>query len=214
MGIIRGRGAIPQKWLEPIGESIQNVCLNTFLRVPKTLRELTGQTIDEAIKINNVKEYPLNIESGDSSIEKSWIENLKNKEAAREIHNIPPYELSFDLPHIKIAVDYLDGPNIKEGVEKKIKIKVDYKNHMFGHYVSMKWRLPEEWDATLGVKRGFYLSGGYATAENIMTITPGPLEGGFIYIEVEIRDRERENPYIIVVPFQCDNTIRYSAKAK
>ncbi len=209
MGIIMGRKAIPEKWVEPIGESIRNVCINCFLRVPKTLGELTSQVVDEAVKYHrNLAEYPVKLGDAPTSVSKEWHKQLQDNGAAAELWALPPYEMPFDLPHIQVCIDYLDGSQIATGVEKKIKIKVKSRYEMYEHFVTLDWRLPEDWQITPGRKSCFYT--GLSPAECEMTIIPGELDGGFRYVELEVKDSKRMNPYILTVPFQCGGAVKFS----
>jgi hypothetical protein len=211
MGIIGGRKSIPEKWIEPIGDGIQNVCVNCFLGLPKTLTELTKQTVNEALKhCNDYSNSPISIGDGKTSFDKEWMNALKSSDAAAEIWARSPYELKFDLPHVQVSIDYIDGPQIASGEEKKIKVKLKYKLNMYEHLLELSWRFPEDWEARPGKKSGFYLGGGNNPAISEISIVPGHLDGGNIYVELELKDARRMNPFVLTVPFQCKGSFTSS----
>ena len=212
LGIIGGRKSIPERWIEPIGETIQNVCLNCFLRVPKTLSELTEQVFSEALRCHIDSTSLINFDTGDTSITKEWYEQLNNIEVAAELWAKSPYELLFDLPHIQLTVDYIDGLQIKSGEKKKIRLKMNYKMNTYGQLLTISWRLPESWEIKPGIKSSYYLGGGGQPSECSFCFTPGQVEGGFQYVEIEVKDSERMYPFILTIPFQTKDTVNYSDK--
>lgn len=207
LGIIGGHKSIPKKWLEPIGESIQNICINSFLLVPKTLNELTEQVVNETLKHNNSLS-PISINDEPSSISCEYIDSLNGFEKAAELLALSPYELIFDLSHIQVIVDYIDGPQIASGADKKISVKVNYKHEVHEHLVTLTWRLPDDWEIAPGKKGCYYVGKGDKPADCLFSIIPGQLDGGFQYIELEVKDSQRMNPFILSIPFQCKDTIK------
>ena len=213
MGIIGGRKAIPGKWLAPIGEGIYTCCINCFLAKPKTLDELTEQVMDEALKTHRSPTSPVQLDAAPTHIDAAWRERLASSEAAAEVWAISPYELKFDLSHLEVIVDYIDGPEIAAGEEKEIKVRISCdKLGIYGQTVTLAWRLPEGWRVSPGRKCDCYVSG-YTkspTAECPFSITPANLDGGFHYVELEIKDRDRSNSTVLTIPFQQKDTVRYS----
>ena len=209
LGIIGGHKALPNKWLEPIGESIQNICINSFLVAPKTLNELTEQVVAETLKHNNLLST-VKLKNEPSSIDSKYLEQLNSVEAAMELWALSPYELIFDLPHINVIVNYIDGPQIASGEEKKINVKISYKHKVYEHLVTLNWRFPDDWESISGGTSCYYVGKG-KPAGCLFSMTPGQIDGGFQYIELEVKDCQRMNPFILSIPFQCKDTIKNSS---
>lgn len=207
MGIIGGRKAIPRKWLEPIGEGIYTYCINCFLRPPKTLDELTEQVLTETLKTYRSPTSPIQLDTTPTHIDDAWRGQLTKVEAAAEVWARSPYELKFDLTYVDVIIDYIDGPQIATGEEKKIKVKIMHKLCIYGQMFTLTWRVPEDWRVSPDKKGNCYL--GYPI-EHAFSITPGDFDGGFHYVELEIRDRDRSNPTVLTIPFQKKDTVHYS----
>jgi len=207
MGIIGGYKAIPEKWLKPIGEAICTCCINTFLRAPKTLGELTEQVVAETLKTHGSPAAQIQLADQPTRVDAAWRERLAGSEAAAEVWAISPYELKFDLSYIDVVIDYIDGPELAPGVEKQIKVKISHKMYIYGQMFTLAWRLPEDWKASPAKKVSCYLQ---HPVEFPFTITPGDFDGGFHYVELEIRDRDRSNPTVLSIPFQKQGTVHYS----
>jgi ADP-ribosylglycohydrolase len=210
LGIIGGRKAIPEKWLEPIGDSIQTICINCFLVVPKTLTKLADRVVTEALKGKNCLASLISINEKPSSISSEYREQLKNVEAAVKLRALSPYELSFELPQMQVIIDYIDGPQIASGETKKIRVKLKHKLNMYEHLFSTSWRLPEGWEIDPGKTSCYYVGGGDMPAECLFSITPEHLDGGFQYVELVIKDAKRMNQSVLTIPFQCKGTVRNS----
>jgi len=224
LGIMGGRKSIPGKWLSPIGESIITACLNPFVRYPHTLGELTEKVTEAALHTirttvcihNSVFGFynhksPVSLEDAPTGISGEWLGQLRKTEAAADVWSKSPFALSFDLPYAQVVVDYIDGSELASGEAKQVKVLIRYKHYIYGHTVVMNWRLPDDWQITPDRSASFYL-GGNAPCECSFSITPGKLEGGFSYIEMEIRCSERQNPAVICVPFQKKDTVHSSEK--
>jgi len=208
LGIIGGYKSIPEKWLEPIGESIRNICINCFLRVPKNLNELTEQVVKEALKHNSNTNSQIKLNSEATSVSSEYCKQLSCVEMATKLWTLSPYGLTFDLPHIQLTVDYINDLQIASGEEKKIKIKINHKLNVYEHLITLDWRLPDDWEIKPGRKSCCYVD--ERTQECSFSIIPGQVDGGFLYIELEIKDCKRMNPFILTVPFQCKDTVKNS----
>jgi len=206
MGIIGGRKAIPARWLKPIGEGIATCCINTFLRTPKTLDALTDEVTTETLKTHCSPAAPIQLADQPTSVDAAWRAQLTKTEAAAAVWAISPYELNFDLSYIDVVVDYVDGPELVPGVEKQVKVKISPKIHIYGQVFTMTWRLPEDWKCSPDKKVSCYMQ---HPVEVPFSITPGELEGGFHYVELEIKDRDRSNPTVLTIPFQKSGTVQF-----
>ena len=209
LGIINGYSNLPEKWLKPIGKSIINICINPFFAVPRTIDDLTEEVVDETLS-HNKKLSPVSIDSGLSKIEDEYFKSLKSSDQAEKIWNKSAFELCTDLPHIQIITDYIDDPCIKSSESKKVRLKIKPKFKVYETIVSVKWILPEDWEISPAPQNRIFISALRMLAEQEFVITPGKLNGGFVYIQLEIKDNERMAPYVITLPFQVQDTVKTS----
>lgn len=208
MGIIGGRRAIPKRWIEPIGESIQLKCLNCFMKAPKTLGELTEQTIDAATSHQRrTGAGGVEISDRPTAIDDAHRTNLKNSDAAAVLWASPSFEMPFDLPDLALRVDYIDGPDVETGAEKRIKVTIKGKFGVYERRIMLRWRLPEGWRVKPGAECAFYLGGNGRGATREFAVTPGELNDAFVYIELEVRDVKRSCPSLLVIPFQTKGAL-------
>jgi len=224
LGIIQGRKALPAKWTEPVGESIVNVCITPFMGAPKTLTDLATQVAEEAIHQGSgflarahgraLGVPPLTIGDGPTSITPALLARLPDSAAAAKIWARSPYVLDFEVPGLACAVDYIDGPQVSCGVEKKIKVRVgvDALLCLYEKVVSLEWRLPPGWSMPSGQRREVYLGSYDSRPEIPFTLVPGPMAEGFTFLELVVRENGRRAPTILAVPFQDRETVQYSHK--
>ena len=135
MGILYGTKGIPKDWMEHIGEKIVTCSLNegvTFL-YPKTLKELTERVVDYApvMLIQNRTSVRLTSEKDE------FEENLFEKYTKRTDTFLHKYdapirsdfanreENSFlvNFGYASAVVTYEDGPTVRAGEQKKIRIR-------------------------------------------------------------------------------------------
>jgi ADP-ribosylglycohydrolase len=209
LGIIGGRKAIPEKWLSPIGESICKVCVSCFIGYPRTLGELTDRVIETAVQTVRAQKAPLMIEDAPTDISPEWAGQLTKTEEAEKIWAIPPFALTFDLSYIQVIVDYIDGPDFVSGETKPIKVLIKHKNWIYSHKVSLRWRAPEDWQFS-PAGADVYVTP--APEETVFSVTPGKMDGGVSYLELEVRCLERSYPEIICVPVQQKGSVNFGWK--
>lgn len=140
MGIIAGNSNLPEKWIKPIGNKINIICMSSTYAgwLPKTTDEMAERIIKAIPKILDGKDY--DIEGGLKVIAKEG-ESLYNDDkqlyyqnggrdcgtylfTANEIlalkeYSIPEY---FDL--IKVVIELDKAPYVAEGEEIKLTIRV------------------------------------------------------------------------------------------
>lgn len=146
-GIIHGMEAIPQKWIDPIGRSIKTLCIN--------MGELAGQIpsdIDiftervERIAKQVVLRYCPSMELSESKptdlcdiTDKQLFSQSNGKYIYRNL-NGPIYRFN----NYEVMVDYIDGPYAKDGMPKKIRIKID-NQYKTPESININWYLHEGW---------------------------------------------------------------------
>lgn len=221
MGIIAGRKALPEKWTSPIGEAISTVCITPFMAPPRSLTALTEQVVAEALhqgkpfgmRSNELRPgaHAITIDSRTTQHDDALVEKLSGTAAAARIWSRSPYALSFELPNIRVVIDYIDGPDIASGVEKKMRIQIDrsHKLWVYEKMITVNWRLPEGWRMTPDTNISFYICGN-RPAECGISITPGAINDGFSCIELEVRENGRVLPAVIAIPFQKKSAVVFS----
>jgi len=213
LGIILGRKGLPQKWIEPIGESIQTVAVNPFpfnLKVPKTLSELTDRVMAAAFRATFDNPALLRLTHGETTFDSAFQEGLKDSEMIRErVWNRSPWELVFDLPYGELAVEYMDTAEIEPGRPSRLKISFFSKRYE-SDLVNVTWRLPEGWSAPGGT--GYSIRKYSSSIECVLI--PGDFPGPCCYIPLEVLLNGRFNPVPLSIPFQrkgaaCHDTNEY-----
>ena len=145
LGIMHGNSRLPKEWIEPLNNKIVIACVDTFDRInlPRTTDELT----DRILKLiptfipfeNNGTKYicyetehglTLDIDTNRFPL-KSIYPNLDGVKGCGNSPCVPmqeylrfPYAEKFEFPLYTAFLDYLDGPFIQVGEEKKIKIRL------------------------------------------------------------------------------------------
>lgn len=206
MGIILGRSGIPEKWVEPIGESIQTCAIDTFgqnllANLPKTLDELTERVISLADSAQREDKTLPQLVDAPTHISPEYLETLNDPCAAiKRTLTRSPYELSFALPYGQFSVDYDHGPYVTPGVAKKLTLKMSHVRFI-AKIVSVKLLLPEGWRAENSDECIFTVKYSDISAVEL-TIVPGEFSGAYYYLPVEIRVSDRLNPVVVHVPLQ------------
>ena len=201
LGIISGRKAIPQKWIEPIGEKIQTVAIDPFmLDVPKTLDELTDRVL--AAKAISDQEDPtgLRLTDGATTVTPEFKAALLGCDNVKErIWKRSSDEITSKVLWGNLAIHYENGPAILPGETKKITLTFS-KTRVNCRSVRINWHLPEGWSVTPAGQELFvkidYKS--FITVE----VTAGEFEGAFEYIPLELKISDHNSPEFVTVPFQ------------
>jgi len=155
-GIMNGIDAIPGKWIEPIGRKVKTVCLNIGElgyfgdQLPQDIDDLTDRieriakqiiwkydlpveilkdkiSKDKPVDISGLKEYSLLAGTGDISIYK----NLDG----------PIYRFDF----FDVMLNFIDGPVIKGGGSKKIKMTIENK-YKIQEFINIQWYTNDNWE--------------------------------------------------------------------
>jgi ADP-ribosylglycohydrolase len=214
MGILMGRSKLPQKWIDPIGDSIQTIAINPIgTCIPKTLTELTDRTIYLAKTIQQERPELLSTTDSSTEISEEHISSLSSSDYAKEhIWARSPYELSFSLPFGVLRIDYENGPSVKVGECKKMTINFE-SFVISGKSVDLKWILPEEWqmtparEVTIGCVH-------YLKNKLSVEITPAEISESFCYVPLDVRLNGRSNPITLNVPLQIESAIELTRKPK
>lgn len=207
MGIIKGRSGIPKKWTKPIGETIQTIAINAIpLQVPQTLSELTNRVASAAMAAQACNPDPqiLRLTEDATYISPKHIKGLNSDKEAQKIWSRSPYELTFDLPCMKLSAIYDNGPEIAAGEEKKLSIIARHPLHPDA-MITLDWGLPEDWRISPSKQLQLYSLRDLNLKIEI-ALTPGELNQAMIYIPLTVRLAGRDNPITLHVPFQSKGT--------
>lgn len=145
LGIIRGKAAIPQEWVDPIGERILTVAVDrgSFFP-PQTISDLTDQVMLQVPLMLGAYRAPMEISDARTDISGVQDLALTDGTSAKTLWNRSPHAVSHDLVHTRVTLDYGKDPDIQAG--KPFPLKVVLENLMPDHrHFDFIWHLPEGW---------------------------------------------------------------------
>jgi len=209
LGIIHGRSGLPEEWIEPIGNTIETIAIERFkLIVPETLDELTERVISQALLIRLQNPQLMSISANASRIVPDETEAFYSSEwISRRIWSQSPYALVFDLPYGELVVDYLNSPEVSEGQEKQVTVRLQNLRPRES-IVYLRWELPEGWSIAPSASASQCFTRGYHT-EVRFTIRPGKLNEAFTYVPLKVHLAGRLNSITLQVPFQTQGSVRH-----
>ena len=201
LGIIQGAKALPEKWIDPIGDGIATISLNRFgmpLPIPKTVTELTLR-IQRLRKIAELYD-PRSVLP---------VEDFFAPEIAQELWQRSPYELLFDLLFTTVSVDFPDGPYAEPG--KPVKLKIGIRDGILEPgVVRMRWLLPEGW--TCAAPELSFGARIYYRIELETTVTPPETTlPAMSYLHLKVTTAERGCPSVITVPVRSRTAVSFPA---
>ena len=150
-GIIHGSGAIPKKWIEPIGRSIRTACLNLGElgyfgnQLPRDVDVLSERTenIAREVLLRNGSDFG---ETGKPATAKDGAASLKCPDGGRSLYTgINGGRFVFDF--FTVCVDYGTGPMVRDGIPKRILLTV-FNTYKVQSNLSLHWYVPEGWRVT------------------------------------------------------------------
>ena len=200
MGIILGRSGIPKEWIEPIGESIRTVAINTLannITIPATLDELTLRVA--ALAKRAVADDPRlpAIGDGDDRRDADYIASLASPSAGYldKVLGRPSSVQSFDLPWGELEVDYVDGAEASCGDRFRLKLHTVSPDIATTEFYTFDWKLPEGWSVTPGA------GAMRRSASNLeFTFEVGSFSGIVEGLVLEVRLSGRMFPAVIHIP--------------
>ena len=213
LGIMKGRSGLPKEWIEPIGETIQTVAINTFwARVPRTLDELTDRVI--ACKQIADMENPtlLRMTDGPTKLESDIIEKLTDKfDTEKFVLSRPSNQMDFDLSYGKFSIQYEPSPVTDPNSELKLKLTFGNERN-FNCVLNLEWQLPEGWyfDGCNSQNLMSY-GGGIRTIE--VTLHVGEFKNVFEYVPLILTFADRNYPTCLMIPFQCKGMVAVNGKS-
>jgi len=163
-GIIGGGDSIPSKWRDPVGDKINSFCINETnggLCIPRTVEDLTNRIVSLAPAflgkycdiLSSTDKYEINTYEGETLYASCGNEFIPetcccafDKIRVCDLLARGDNTVHFDFPVFKVDLCYIDGPFIKVGETKKIRITVSESCKINGNnnqWVEFKWYLPE-----------------------------------------------------------------------
>ncbi|OGV34103.1 MAG: hypothetical protein A2020_09460 [Lentisphaerae bacterium GWF2_45_14] len=212
LGIMKGRSGIPSEWIEPIGESIQTVAINSLggFLIPKTLDELSERAIYLAISARHECVTLLNIGNEGTHISKDHLAFLPSNELVKEkLWTKSPYELTFELPFGLVKIDYENGPEVVPGEKKNLRLSF-LPSFFTGKSITLKWLLPENWQVSPSAEVSVNGISYCECAAPVQTIIPADFNETYLYMPLEIRFAGRNNFIVLHVPFQKKGAIDFN----
>lgn len=211
LGILSGAGAIPQKWIAPIGDEIKTVSIDLTsgkLKIPRTVSELTE-------RVCNL--MPAFLTGCFSLAEPSFLEMNEGTALLaprcekirfqatdwRDGLNRQPFCVRRCGMAFTVDFDYIDGIKIVEGTEKRVALHFENNLHK-QQWLTIRWHLPPDWTVSTGRESCFCLDQIHsATCIGSMesVIIPNGLTSGRYSVIIEITSNGRLSPVLIPVVF-------------
>ena len=111
LGILGGTKGIPEKWRQPIGDGIQNVAI-AGIEVPKDTQAFAGRTVAMAKKMLAMHGAPVTISEKPTDLSRAHELILVDPPALEKLWNLSPYEVVWNEPGLRVALDYVSDPFI------------------------------------------------------------------------------------------------------
>jgi ADP-ribosylglycohydrolase len=212
LGIMSGRSGIPDKWLEPIGDSIKTIAIDSVdaWQMPHTLDELTGRVARLASFVQDENPKLLRIGDKPTHISPQYLEQLFSHTGVEHLWSRSAYELTFDLPFGIMRIDYEDGPEISSGESKKLTLSFT-SGIITNKNIYIKWRLPADWEVVPSREISLNCIR-YKEVEVEQIITPGNCKDAYTYVPLDIRLSDRNNYVTLNIPFQKKGAVFNNSK--
>ena len=178
LGIIGGDGSIPEKWRAPVGDAIATCCINRSnggVDIPATVSELAERILMLAPRMLGrehiqggacaeggytvIMTPPERMAYGQRVCYIPGI-NGAGKSHAPMIEELleSPFVVRYRFMGFDVAVDYIDGPVIVPGQQKKLRIIVsDNKSNQIHQWITLKWYAPPGAEVQPGRDCSFFL---------------------------------------------------------
>jgi len=166
LGIINGRQAIPQKWVEPIGDYISTCCINRLeggVQIPNTVTELTNRVLNLTPKFLKkgmcdfadwTNGYSIEVKEGKDLFcagDQLYIEGISYyvvlEKGVSEFYRWGHHGVNYKFPAFEATLDYIDHPYIALNQPKKMRLNIKDSNKKLGDHnqkwVTVKWYTPE-----------------------------------------------------------------------
>ena len=204
MGILLGRSGIPEKWMKPIGETIETIAVKRYrTHIPETLSELVRRTAAcrELIQMENPE--LLRIDDAETQISRSRKEKCAGSAEAETIwKKCDGKSVAFDFPWGRLTLTYEQGPVVEAFASQTITL------HLFSRFydslpLQLEWMLPEGWEISPSGTQEMVLMSQLQSSLSVRLTAGAFRESAFEQIPVRLRIAGRKTPWYISIPFQC-----------
>lgn len=208
LGIILGRSGIPVEWIEPIGEGIKTVAVNSlYLGVPETLDELTDRVVCCKMEADFENPTLMRLTDGETVIDDELRKLLADGcETARRVLGRSSRQLYFRLPYGRFTVEYEESPIMKPGDSQKLRLAFDGCSFV-SRALTIKWQLPEGWTMSPEAQQMLMTRPGAGHSIEV-ELTAGKFADVMTYIPIELRISDRNFPSWIALPFQRAEVVK------
>lgn len=217
LGIIHGAKAIPQKWIEPIGDVINTICINAIngtITIPKTVTELTERilrvspiflgtkicdilTDKDGYTIKMVEAQDLYCRKDDvfgvGALPNSAFAWKPNEPQFGDVLKRAPYAVTYNFMTFNAVLNYMGEPYIKVNENRKFKLTL-MDNNFLGQqqWLSLKWYVPDGIQVLQGKETSVFMPYLHATkAELEFDIFAERLNGSKIELLLDITSNGR-----------------------
>lgn len=149
LGIVAGRAAMPDRWLEPLGMEIatneswggvRHITDGTT-PIPTTMDQLLDEIVTQAQIVLGAHGHP--VTDGVVHVDE---DALFADESIRALWDASPTTIRFDFPQVGVSIDYLDDPVVAPGQDKDLVVCVR-NPHPDAVEGRVEWLVPAGWHA-------------------------------------------------------------------
>ncbi len=156
LGIIGGIESIPARWADPLGRSIQTLCIDLAdysFSIPKTVDQLTERVMrlapswlgSQVCDVLASGGYTIEMLEGEALMAHPQRMGVFVKRGFDEVLARQPFVVTRDLHLFQALLDYGSEPYIQEGMPYTLKLTLD--NHLSRQqWLRLAWHLPEGWE--------------------------------------------------------------------
>ena len=213
-GLIYGADALPEKWLEPLGDTIATYSMNKFglgHGIPPTVSNLTERTAKLAREASLLNKNLAEFGDGPTVISDSERENLRST-PRHQVCSFSSLRLVTPVGCGEFVAEYDTVPEIATG--ETLSFRAGIQNALFGAsttQVRIKLIPPETWSVSPSCADIMVLTPW--ESETRFTVTAGTFSAPVEYIIAEISISGRNMPYTVRIPVQQKDTVRGFADA-
>ena len=211
IGIILGRSNIPEKWLEPIGDTIVTCSIENTGRgigrfLPTTLTELTQRVIALAEAAAMKESFLTQFTSEKLEFSAELLPAWEKRMVRNFLNTVNPYALTFDQSWGRVIFEFENGPYIEEG--KPLTIRVRMKSiYSELPLLTLRPRMPENWQIDYPE---INLTAPDISDSVTFTITPYGIKNSLTALEVELKRHDRMLHSIVVLPLVLKGSVGYN----
>jgi len=158
LGIIGGVESIPERWVEPLGRSIQTLCIDLAdygFTIPKTVDQLTERVMrlapawlgPQVCDVLAPGGYTIEMLEGDALLAHPERKGVFVKRGFDEQLACQPFSVVRDYHLFQAIMDYGGEPYIQEGIPRTFRLTFD--NRLTRQqWLRLAWHLPAGWEVS------------------------------------------------------------------